>query len=439
MSTEVIVAPKVRRSRTGLPLLLLALIVSVGAFAFAGLGLHGRIPNETAIYGVLLSAGFVGTWAVMRKIARDADPVLLPTAAILGGLGIAMLYRIMVDRGQPQIWKDQAIWLLVGLAAFILTLLLVRDDRQLDAYTYTIGLVGVILLFLPIVPGIGYEINGARLWAHFGPVSFQPAEFGKILIVVFLASYLSSKRELLATGVGRLGLPRAKDLGPILLAWGASLAVLFLEKDLGASMLFFGVFVVMIWMASGRPAYLVVGVILFAAGAAIGYLAFSHVQLRVEYWLHALNPATVHEIGYGQLAQGWFGLASGGLVGSGLGQGSPTLIPYVGSDFIFAAFGEELGMVGAAGLLLLYLVLIGRGLRIAMERTDAFGKLLATGLTTVVALQTFAIVGGVTRLIPLTGVPLPLVSYGGSSRVATFVMLALLVRVSSGPWERSRG
>jgi cell division protein FtsW (lipid II flippase) len=363
----------------------------------------------------------------------------LPTAAILGGLGIAMLYRIMVDRGEPQIWKDQAIWLLVGLAVFVLTLLLVRDDRQLDAYTYTIGLVGVVLLFLPIVPGVGYPINGAQLWAHFGPISFQPAEFGKILIVIFLASYLSSKRELLATGVGRFGLPRAKELGPLLLAWGASLAVLFLEKDLGASMLFFGVFVVMIWMASGRPAYLVVGLILFAAGAFIGYLAFSHVQLRVEYWLHALNPATVHEIGYGQLAQGWFAMASGGLVGTGLGQGSPTLIPYVGSDFIFAAFGEELGMIGAAGLLLLYLVLIGRGLRIAIERSDVFGKLLATGLTTVIALQTFAIAGGVTRLIPLTGVPLPLVSYGGSSRVATFVLLALLVRVSSGPWERSRG
>ena len=168
-------------------------------------------------------------------------------------------------------------------------------------------------------------------------------------------------------------------------------------------------------------------------------MALNHVQLRVEYWLHALNPATVHDIGYGQLAQGWFALASGGLVGTGLGQGSPTLIPYVGSDFIFAAFGEELGMVGAAGLLLLYLVLIGRGLRIGIERSDVFGKLLATGLTTVIALQTFAIVGGVTRLIPLTGVPLPLVSYGGSSRVATFVMLALLVRISAGPWERSRG
>ena len=438
-AAQAIAAPKPRRAKTGLALLLLALFISVGAFAFAGLGLNGKVPPQMTTYGIVLVVAFVGAWLVVRKVARSADPVLLPVAAILGGLGVAMLYRIMVDRGQPQIWIDQAIWLLVGLAAFVLTLLLVRDDRQLDAYTYTIGLIGVILLFLPIVPGIGYSINGAQLWAHFGPVSFQPAEFGKILIVIFLASYLSSKRELLAAGSGRLGMPRAKDLGPLLLAWGASLAVLFLEKDLGASLLFFGVFVVMVWMASGRAGYLVVGAILFVAGAVLAYVALNHVQLRVEYWLHALNPATVHDIGYGQLAQGWFALASGGLVGTGLGQGSPTLIPYVGSDFIFAAFGEELGMVGAAGLLLLYLVLIGRGLRIGIERSDVFGKLLATGLTTVIALQTFAIVGGVTRLIPLTGVPLPLVSYGGSSRVATFVMLALLVRISAGPWERSRG
>ena len=430
---------KAPRTRTGLALLILALIVSVAAFAMAGLGLHGRVPKQLTFYGIALAAGFVGAWLVVRWTARDADPVLLPVAAILGGLGIAMLYRIMVDRGDPQIWVDQAVWLFVGLAAFVATLLLIRDDRQLDAYTYTIGLAGVILLLLPVVPGIGYEINGARLWARVGPLSFQPAEFGKILIVIFLASYLASKRELLASGVGRLGMPRAKDLGPLVLAWGASLAVLFLERDMGASLLFFGVFVVMLWVASGRPGYLVVGAILFAAGAWIGFAVFSHVQARVDYWLHALDPSKVLGLGYFQLAQGWFAMASGGLVGTGLGQGSPTLIPYVGSDFIFAAFGEELGMIGAAGILLLFVVLIGRGLRIAMERTDAFGKLLATGITTILALQTFAIVAGVTRLIPLTGVPLPLVSYGGSSRVATFVMLALLVRISAGPWERRRG
>ena len=238
---------------------ILALAVSIGAFAFAGLGLRQKLPTELVGYAVLLAAGYLAGWAVVRWTARGADPVLLPTAAILGGLGVAMLYRIMVDRGEPQIWKEQAVWLGVGLIVFVLVLVIIRDIRQLDAYTYTLGLAGVVLLLLPIVPGVGYEINGARLWAHVGSVSFQPAEFGKILIVIFLASYLSSKRELLASGVGPLGMPRAKDLGPLVLAWGASLAVLFLERDMGASLLFFGVFVVMIWVASGRPGYLVVG------------------------------------------------------------------------------------------------------------------------------------------------------------------------------------
>ena len=355
---------------------------------------------------------------------------------MLGGLGLAMIYRIYVGRGLPAFADQQAIWLLVGAGLFIVTLLLIRDDRQLDGFTYTIGLAGLVLLMLPVVPGIGFEENGARLWVRFGSLTFQPAELGRILIVIFLASYLSAKRELLAEGIGRFGLPRVKDLGPLLLAWGASLAVLFFERDMGASFLLFGVFVVMLWVASGRVSYLVIGLVLFAAGALIGYLVFSHVQARVDYWLHALEPATVHDQGFWQLAQSWFALATGGLVGAGLGQGSPTLIPIVASDFAFAAIGEELGLLGGAALLLLYLALIGRGLRIGLERMDGFGKLLAVGLTTVFALQVFVIVGGVTRLIPLTGLPLPLVSYGGTSRVATFVMLALLVRVSAGPWQR---
>ena len=269
-----------------------------------------------------------------------------------------------------------------------------------------------------------------------GPISFQPAEFGKVLIVIFLASYLADKREMLAAGSGRFSLPRAKDLGPLMIAWATSLAVLFLEKDLGASLLYFAVFVVMLWIASGRPMFLIVGLVLFVVGAWIGYLALSHVQLRVDYWLNALDPDKVYQLGYGQLAQGWFGMASGGIVGTGLGLGSPTLIPYAATDFIFAAIGEELGLLGTSAVLLIYLALIGRSLRVAVERDDAFGKLLATGLTTIVAVQTFVIVGGVTRLIPLTGITLPFVSYGGSSLVANFVILALLIRVSAGPWYR---
>ena len=362
------VAARSVRPRTGLLLVLVALLVSVAAYAMVGLGLRGRVPRDIVVYGLTLGGAYLLAWGAVRWTAPRADPVLLPIAGMLGGLGLAMIYRLL-----PARFADaQAIWLLIGLAAFVLTLVLVRDDRQLDGYTYTIGLLGLILLLLPVVPGVGFEVNGARLWAHLGPLAFQPAEFGKILIVIFLASYLSAKRELLEAGVGRLGLPRAKDLGPLLLAWGASLAVLFLERDLGASMLFFGVFVVMLWVASGRVAYLLTGGLLFAAGGVIGYLFLPHVQNRVAYWLHALEPATVHDVGYGQLAQSWFALASGGLVGTGLGRGSPDLIPYPASDFILSAFGEELGMLGTAAILLLFVALIGRGLR---DRPRSGGRL----------------------------------------------------------------
>ena len=331
VSAAAIEAAKPQRAKTGLGLLILALVVSVGAFAVAGLGLEGKVPPQTVVYGVLYTAAFLGAWAVVRWTARGADPVLLPVAAILGGLGIAMLYRIMVDRGQPEIWIQQAGWLFVGLAAFVLTLLLVREDRRLDAYTYTIGLAGVILLLLPVVPGIGYQINGARLWARIGPLSFQPAEFGKILIVIFLASYLASKRELLASGVGRLGMPRGKDLGPLLLAWGASLAVLFLERDMGASLLFFGVFVVMLWIAErplrlprDRRAALRAGRLyriprVQSRTAARGLLA-ARARPRPRCWGSGTTSSP----------QGWFALASGGLVGTGIGAGFPHADPVRG-------------------------------------------------------------------------------------------------------------
>jgi len=423
------------RPRTGLFLLLLAVVISVLAFALQGLGLAGTVPTDLTMYGVLFALAALAGWFAVRIMARGADPAIYPAAVLLSGLGLAMLFRLMSARGFPEFAREQAVWLVIGLAAFCLTLWLVRDIRQLDAFTYTIGLAGLTLLLLPIVPGIGTEINGARLWIDLpGLPTFQPAEFGRVLLVIFLASYLSQRRELLTTGVGRLGLPRVKELGPLLFAWGASLAVLFLERDMGASLLLFALFVVMLWVATGRGAYLLISAVLFAIGAYIGWLALSHVQIRVDAWLHALDPDKVRSSGY-QLAQGWFAFASGGMVGTGLGKGSPTLIPYVGSDFILAAFGEELGMLGVVGILLAYLVLIGRGLRIAIERHDAFSQLLAAGLTALIGLQVFVIAGGVLRLIPLTGVPLPLISYGGTSRLATAVILALLLRTSAGPWH----
>jgi cell division protein FtsW (lipid II flippase) len=433
------VAPR-RRGR-GLPLLLIGAAAGIYAYVLQGLGLNGTVPDDAVGYGIAFIAIAVAGWIGIRITARDADPVLYPMAIFLSGLGLAMIARIMGDSGDEAVARNQFVWFAVGVGVFLTVLTLLRDIRNLAAYTYTLGLVGIVFLLLPVVPSVGafggYVTNGARLWFRAGPVIFQPAELGRLFIVIFLAAYLADKRELLASGIGRFGLPRAKDLGPLLLAWGMSLAVLFLERDMGASLLLFGIFVVMIWVATGRPGYLVLGLVLFVIGASTGYLTFDYVQVRVDAWLHALDPGLVKDAGF-QLAQGWFALASGGMVGAGLGQGSPGFIPFPASDFILAAFGEELGMLGVAALLLGYLVLIGRGLRIGLERRDAFESLLAVGLTTLLGLQVFVIAGGILRLIPLTGVPLPLVAYGGSSRVATFLLLALLVRVSAGPWIRTR-
>lgn len=422
----------------GIGLLILAVGASLLAYASQGLGLLQELPANSTSYAVAFVLLAVAGWFAVRLMARDADPVLYPTAVALSGIGLAVIYRLMVDAGDPSAAALQATWLAIAVVLFALTLFALRDIRRLDAFTYTIGLAGVILLLLPIVPGIGQEINGAKLWVQLGDFVFQPAEFGRILIVIFLASYLAGKRELLAAGVGKWGLPRVKDMGPLLLAWGVSLAILFLERDMGASLLLFGVFVVMLWVATGRWSFLLLGLVLFAAGAFVGYLAFDHVQDRVAFWLHALEPEHVGAQGYGQLAQGWYAMASGGMVGSGLGLGAPDLIPFRASDFILAVIGEELGMLGVSAVLLLYLVLIGRGLRVAIERADGFQKLLAIGLTTLIGLQVFVIAAGILRLIPLTGVPLPLVSYGGTSRIATAISIALLIRISAGPWIRRR-
>jgi cell division protein FtsW (lipid II flippase) len=409
----------------------LALVLAIGAYVTAGFGKRGQLPATFVLYATIFAGGFAAALLVIRAMAPRADPALFPTAAVLVGLGFAMIFRL-----SGGLAAEQATWIVVGILAFAVTLVVVRGARMLDAYTYTIGLIGLVLLLLPVVPGIGRTINGARLWVQIGPIGFQPAEIGKVLIVIFLASYLTQKRELLQVATSRIGpfrVPPAKHLGPVLLAWGTSLAILFVQRDLGASLLYFGIFVVMLWVATGRTAYLVIGLLLFAVGAFAGWALFDHVQLRVDIWLHALDPAKVFAQGYGQLAQAQFGMASGGIVGTGLGQGSPGLIPFASTDFIFAAIGEELGLLGTTAILLLNVVLVGKGLRIGLRAPDGFSTLLAVGLSALVALQAFVIVGGVTRLIPLTGVTLPFVSYGGSSLVSNFVLLGLLVRVSSGP------
>lgn len=363
----------------------------------------------------------------VRRLAADADSLLLPLAGFLNGLGYVMIARLDEDLAGLQ-----AVWTMVGIGAFVGTLLFVRRIRDLEQYKYTLMLIGLGLLVLPLVPGLGQEINGARIWVSLGPINFQPGEFAKIALAIFFAAYLVEKRELLAQSsrtFAGLSLPELRHLGPVMVAWGVSLLVMVAEKDLGSSLLFFTLFVVMLWVATERPSYLIVSLVLFAGGATLAWSRFAHVQDRVEIWLDPWK--TPQNEGF-QIIQSAFALADGGLTGVGLGVGSPDNIPAVETDFIFSAIGEELGLVGVTTILLAYLLMIGSGLRTALAADRPFDKLLATGLTALLGVQAFIIIGGVIRLLPLTGVTLPFVSYGGSSLLANYVMLALLLRLSDG-------
>jgi cell division protein FtsW (lipid II flippase) len=413
-----------------LALTILAIALAVLGLVLVGLGKNGRAPSNLPVYTLLFVAGYATCYVVIRKAAPLADPAIFPSAALLAAIGFVLIYRL--DPGRS---TQQMVWMIVALAAFIGTVLGVRDHRQLAAYTYTLGFLAVGLLLLPIVPGIGKEINGSRVWIGIGSLQFQPAELGKVAMVLFLASYLTTKRELLQEARVRIGpfhVPELKHLGPVLVAWGVSLAILFLEKDLGASLLYFGIFVVMLWVATGRGAYLAIGAGLFVIGALLAYSTFGHVKDRVVIWQHALETEHIHTDGY-QLAQSEFALSTGGIGGSGLGQGQPNEIPFASTDMIFSAIGEELGLLGTTAVLLLFLVLVGKALKTAVQLKDPFGKLLATGFATILGVQAFVIVGGVTRVIPLTGVTLPFVAYGGSSLLSNFILLGLLIRLSSGP------
>lgn len=415
------------RHRRGSELVLglLAVVVSVGGYVLLALADGPDLPPDlVAFLGSVLGLYVVAHLAV-RRLAPNADGTLLPIAAILNGIGFVTIARL-----DENLARIQAVWTAVGVGTFVVTLLLVRRARTLERYRYTLMLAGVVFLLLPLVPGIGHTINGARLWASIGPLNFQPGEAAKVLLVVFFAAYLVDKRELLASGsvrVGRVHLPALRHLGPLALAWGASVVVMVLEKDLGSSLLFFGVFAAMLYMATGRSSYLLGALVLFAIGATIAAHAFGHVQVRIDTWLDPWSDA--QDSGY-QVIQSWFAFGTGGFAGTGLGLGNPDKIPAAATDFVFSAIGEELGLIGTIAVLLCFLLIVGTGYRIAVQSQRPFPKLFAAGLTTILGFQTFLIVGGVTRLIPLTGITLPWVSYGGSSLVANFAILALLLRVS---------
>ena len=419
------------RRRTELGLILLA-VVAVGAtYALAAFGQNATIPAGIGPFLGIILALILAAHLAARRWAPDADATLLPIAALLNGLGYVFIARLNEDLAGLQ-----ATWTAVGIGAFIATLVVVRRVRDLDRYRYTFMVLGVGLLLLPLLPIVGNEVNGSRIFVSFGPVNFQPGEFAKVILALFFASYLVEKRELLSIatwGVGPFRLPEPKHLAPVLMAWGFSLLVLFFQKDLGSSLLFFTVFVVMLWIATQRASYLVVGFTLFASGAFFAWKTFTHVQQRVDIWL---DPWDLCFAEGQQICRSQFGLALGGVTGTGPGLGRFDRFPAVETDFIFTVIGEELGLLGGTLILVAFLLLVGTGLRIAVSAEHEFDKLLAAGLTALLGFQAFIILAGVTRLLPLTGITLPFVSYGGSSLIANYVILALLMRISDDTTRR---
>lgn len=416
------------RNRELVTLLAAGALTGIG-FASVYIARQSEISTASLSYAGLFLGLYLAAHVVARIFLPYADPYLLPLAALLTGLGLTMIYRI-----DPDLALRQGLWVVVGLSLYAALTVVVRDYRALDGFKYTLGVAAIVLLVLPAVPGLGATINGATLWVRLGPIAFQPGELAKVLLVVFLAGYLRDKREVLSRGLGRAGIPSPKHGGPLLAIWGGAMLVLFQTNDLGGGLLYFSVFLAMLYVATGRWPYVAVGLGLFAAGAYGLYHVVPRVEERVSIWLDPWSDP--QGSGY-QLVQSIYSLAAGGLFGTGLGQGvllSPTgdpYIPFLETDFIYSALAQELGLAGGAAIVLLYVVLAYRGLRIAMLADDGFSKLLATGLTVAVGIQAFIILGGVTGLIPLTGITLPFVSYGGSSIVANFLVLWALLAVSN--------
>lgn len=433
--------PQKLRNRE-LTMLLFALVVSGVAVALVQVGVLGTIDPSFLYYCGVLAALALALHIVLRFVARDADPFVLPIGTVLTGLGLAMIYRI--DLGDDiQGWgaasTRQLAWAAIAFALAIAVVLALRNYRVLFRYTYVSGFVGIALLLLPLVPGLGTDAN-ADVWVSLGFFSFQPGELAKIALAIFFAGYLVRTREsLTSVGTRFLGItwPRARELGPMLVIWLVSLAIIVLQHDLGTGLLIFGMFVAMLYVATGKTSWVLLGVVLAAAGAFAASRALPYVGGRFTNWLDAFNPQLMDNSSY-QLVQGIFGLAHGGLIGTGLGQGRPGLTPLSQSDYIFPSLGEELGLIGVFAILCLYMVFTSRGIRIGVAGQDDFGKLLATGMAFTIALQVFIMVGGVTRVIPLTGLTTPFLAAGGSSLVANWIIVAILLRISDSVRNQPR-
>lgn len=417
-----------------LVLLLVACGINGSAILLVQLGALDTVDWSLATLGIGLSVLVFGMHVALRFVATEADPFILPIATLLNGLGIAMIYRLDLAKdheGWAMASIRQIAWTAIALTLAIAVIVLLRNHRVLFRFRLTFALVGIVLLVAPI---FFRPVNGANIWVQLGPFSFQPGELGKLALAIFFAGYLVTARDSLSM-IGRkvLGLtfPRARDLGPILVVFAASMAVLVFQKDLGTALLYFGLFLVMLYVATGRASWVVLGLGLFLGGAFAASRVLSYVGGRINSWLDAFSTSNYEADGGSyQLVQGLFGLANGGLIGKGLGQGRPDVTPLAESDYIFASLGEELGLVGVFAILALYLLFVSRGFRIGFAGQDDFGRLLAVGLAFVVGLQVFIVIGGVTRVIPLTGLTTPFLAAGGSSLVANWIIVALLLRLS---------
>lgn len=399
--------------------------ITAAAYVLAALGKNSTMPASIVPFLVALLTLLLLAHVAMRFLAKGADSTLLPLAVLLNGLGYVMIARLSDERAAAQ-----TVWTLVGIGAFVGTLFMVPRAADLVGRKWTFLSVGAGLLVLPLVPGLGTSVGGARIWVSLGPITFQPGEFAKVALALFFAAFLDETRAAFRSNdrrVGRLAIPDPKMLLPVGAAWAFAVAVMVAEKDLGSALLFFTLFTVMLWVATEQSFFLILGLTLFSVAAVLAHRLFAVVQTRVDNWI---DPWSRYEGRGYQPAQAMFAFANGGTGGTGLGMGSPNKIPAASTDYIFAAIGEEMGIIGATAVLMAFVLLIGSGLRIAINTDRAFEKLLATGLTTILGMQAFIITGGVLRVIPLTGITLPFVSYGGSSLVANYVLLALLIRLS---------
>ncbi|MFC9619451.1 FtsW/RodA/SpoVE family cell cycle protein [Streptomyces sp. NPDC056930] len=440
--TSTIGAPT--RRNTELALLAFAVVIPVFAYANAGLAINNQVPSGLLSYGLGLGLLAAVAHVFVRKFAPYADPLLLPLATLLNGLGLVVIWRLDQSELLQSIKQAgtaaprQLMYTAIGIALFVVVLIFLKDHRVLQRYTY-ISMVGALfLLLLPLVPGLGANIYGARIWIHVGSFSIQPGEFAKIVLAVFFAGYLMVKRDALALASRRfmgLYLPRGRDLGPILVVWFLSILILVFETDLGTSLLFFGMFVIMLYVATRRTSWIVFGLLMSAAGA-VGVACFeSHVQQRVQAWIDPMKEYVLSRQGVPghseQSMQALWAFGSGGTLGTGLGQGRSDLIRFAAnSDFVLATFGEELGLTGIMAILLIYGLIVERGVRTALAARDPFGKLLAIGLSGAFALQVFVVAGGVMGLIPLTGMTMPFLAYGGSSVIANWALVGILICIS---------